>query len=792
MFENNSWIDADYRAALGHLEAGRLADAELLLRAILAMEPNYPPAWLSLGVTLMRGENFAGAVDCFSNLTSTDPGHVDGWIHLSHALRALGRSDDGLAALARAAELRPNATPIYEMQAQAHIGAGRLPEALAAATKAVELEPDSARLVSKQGHLHRALRQLDEAAACFRRSLELTPDQADPWADLGTVLQVQGKIAAAKEAYERALQLVPGHRLAAINLAQLLINLGALADSRRLLDGLLAAQETAPDLFRLAGEQARLEGRGAEAIEFYQRALTARPDHAETLHGLGQALQSLGRLQEAVDAFSRATNIAPRHANSRASLGAIFLMTGQLDQGIAFYRDAVALDPNQPAWLENLAWALFDLGRVQDALAALERVASLGPDALATESRILYCLPFLPDIDPMGLADRMRGWGEKMVALAAQMTHAAAPDDGERILRVGYLLPNMGKHPLLPFIEPLLAAHDRSRVALFVYTTTPDTTALPPSLAEAGERWRLIGGANRNDVAEQMRRDGIDVLVDVTGHRPAHRLDVLAHRSAPVQLSWLVGTGLGTGLDCVDGVIGDQRLTPPAVAAQFTETVLRPFPAYACYRGDPSAPGPGAVPAGSAGTVTFGYAGRIARLNDGLVAAWAEILSSCPGSRLLLDHGSLRQPGPQDHLRARFAAHGIAAERIEAGFSASVWSAWQRIDIALDPFPSSAGTTILEGLWMGVPSVTLAGPLPSGRFGAAILPHVGLEDWVVESVAAYVARAIAAAGDLGALTELRRTLRDRLAASPLADARGFASALEETYRRLWRGHCRAS
>jgi predicted O-linked N-acetylglucosamine transferase (SPINDLY family) len=791
MFENMSWIDADYRTALGHLEAGRLADAELMLRAVIAMAPHYTPAWMSLGLALQRTENVAAAVDCFANLTQLDPNMFDGWIQLSNSLSLLGRKREAAAALTSAAQCNP--TPaIYEMVAKLHLEAGNGQDAITAATKAFELDPSSASIAHLLGFLHLQQSQRGEAAACFRRSTELAPELADPWAHLGIALQLQGQLEDAHRAYSHALELVPSHRLAALNLASLLMTRGALAESRQLVDTMMAQGQETPDLLRIAGDQARHDGRAADAIELYRRALESQPDNPETLNGLGQVLQSAGQIQEAVDVFAHATKAAPRDSRAWSSLGAILSATGQLDQAALYYRTALSLDPRQPGSAERLASILLNLGQPAEALSLFEHLATLNVAPSLAESRILHCLAFLPEVDASILAPRLRGWGEALAAQVTPIAHdAPKPDEAARILRIGYLLPDLSRNPLCGIVGPLFAAHDRNEVALFGYTMTPNEASLSPSLARSLENWRLMAGAKGQDILAQMRRDAIDVLVDVNGHWPPHGLELLAHRPAPVQISWPLLTGLGTGLASIEAMIGDETLIPDAQAMLFVERVARPFPVFCCYRGDDAATEASPLPCAAGTGVTFGYVGEPARLNDRVVAAWAEILTACPDATLRLDHVTLRQPGPQEHVRARFATHGIAGARIVAGFSPSSSAAWSSVDIALDPFPASAGAAMLEGLWMGVPAVTLTGTLPSARFGTAILPHVGLQDWVTDTVEAYVARAIAAARDLATLEALRRGLRQALLASPLGDARGFAAALEATYRGLWQDRCRA-
>ena len=362
----------------------------------------------------------------------------------------------------------------------------------------------------------------------------------------------------------------------------------------------------------------------------------------------------------------------------------------------------------------------------------------------------------------------------------------------ERRLRIGYVSPDFRQHAVALFAEPLLAAHDRSAVELHCYAEVPAPDAVTERFRALADHWHSTVGLSDEELAEQIRRDRIDVLVDLAGHTAGNRLLTFARKPAPVQVTWLLGHGYTSGLSAMDAFLADAELAPPGSDGLFSEHLVRLSRIPLAYAPPAEMPDVAPLPARANGCITFGYFGRTVRLNDAVLAAWARILHAVPGSRLMLNSSPFGEPAGREQMSARFAALGIDPARFDLVYTSPqprTWAAYGEIDIALDPFPHNAGTTTIEALWQGVPVLSLAGRPTVGRFGAAILHAVGLDDWVTNDVDAYVARAVAAAADIDALARLRAELRPRFAASPLRDAAGLAREIEAAYRTLWRRWC---
>ncbi len=316
--------------------------------------------------------------------------------------------------------------------------------------------------------------------------------------------------------------------------------------------------------------------------------------------------------------------------------------------------------------------------------------------------------------------------------------------------------------------------------------TDPDATT--DRFRALADHWRNTIGLSDAAMADLVRRDQIDVLVDLAGHTAGNRLLVFARRPAPVQVEYLLGHGYSSGLSAMDAFLADAVLAPEGCENLFSERLIRLPRIPLAYTPPAEMPPVGPLPALANGFVTFGHFGRPVRLNDGVIAAWSRILHAVPGSRLVLNSAPFGEPAGREMFAARFGAHGIDRARLDLIFTmpqTKTWAAYGMIDIALDPFPHNAGTTTIEALWQGVPVVTLAGRPSVGRFGASILHSMGLDDWVTVDADRYVARAVAAAADPETLARLRGALRERFAASPLHDAPGLARHVEVAFRALW-------
>ena len=409
------------------------------------------------------------------------------------------------------------------------------------------------------------------------------------------------------------------------------------------------------------------------------------------------------------------------------------------------------------------------------------------PDFEAAHSNLLTGLNYDPDIDPERLLDEHRRWAQvhERVRVLTPCSTDSTPD---RRLRVGYVSPDFRHHAVAHFLKPIFAHHDKVEVYCYAEIRNPD--AVTGYFQSRAQGWRSTVGYTDEQVAEQVRRDQIDILVDLAGHTFGNRLAVFAYKPAPVQITYL-GYPSTTGLSTIDYRLTDPIADPPGEQVRHTETLVR-LPRAFCYAPPENAPLVGPLPAATSGHVTFGSFHSLSKLNSRVIDLWCTILRAVPSAQLLIFRDTLRGSA-LDSIGSQFGKRGIDPDRVllshipEGG--KTFLSLYHKVDIALDPFPWSGHTTTCEALWMGVPVITLYGDRYAGRMAACVLAALDLQELIADTFNKYLAIAVDWATDLDRRTRLRLELRERMLASPLCDGRTFTLSLEETYRQLWRRWC---
>jgi predicted O-linked N-acetylglucosamine transferase (SPINDLY family) len=564
-----------------------------------------------------------------------------------------------------------------------------------------------------------------------------------------------GRLAEAERGYRQILQRLPDH-----------------ADSLHLL-GVIALQAGNPEA----------------ALALVERAVTLRPDGAIYRNNLGQVLERLGRDDDAARAYEAAIELDHDYAEPFNNLGQVLARRDHLDAAEAHYRDAIRLDPAYAEPHTNLGNLLKDRGELDEAIASYRRAVALRPDLSFLHSNLLLTLHYHAGISPADLAREHRAWAERHVAplAAARRPHANRPEPDRR-LRVGYVSPDFREHPVGRFVLPLFREHDRRRFEVFTYSdvTTPD--AVTALVRAHVDQWRDIAMVSDEQLADIVRADGIDILVDLTAHSGRNRLLTFARKPAPVQVTYLAYCST-TGVDAIDYRVTDRFLDPPQESGHYIETSIHLPHCYWCYSAPPL-PHPGQpAPERRTGPPTFGCLNNFAKVTDITLELWMRLLRRVPEARLLVYaraeahrnrvRRALREAGV-DESRAAFVGHQPLADYL---------ATYGLIDVALDPYPYGGGTTTCDALWMGVPVVSLAGRTAVSRAGSTLLSNVGLERLVARNAEEYLELAAGLIRNVDGLAALRRELRRRIESSPVMNAHQFARDVEAVFRTVWRAWC---
>jgi predicted O-linked N-acetylglucosamine transferase (SPINDLY family) len=669
--------------------------------------------------------------------------------------------------------------------------AGRTDVAVALLQRAIALDPLDAEAHSNLGIALRDLGKLGDARAAFESAIRLRPQWAEAHHHLGIALADQGKLQEAVSEYESALRLRGG------DFAEAHYNLGVAAFQLRRLSEAITAFSTSARLcpdhadshynLGLALQQAR---RIDEAIAAYSRAIQIDPAHPQAYNNLSVALLDRRRHEEAVAAASRALELRGDYAEAYHNAGNAYRGLGRLDEAIAAFSTAVRLRPDLADAHNNLGSALKEVGRLDEALASYDRAIALRPDDPQLHSNRVYVLHFHPGYDAAALLREQRLWAQRHAdPLRSQVKPHLNTRIPDRRLRIGYVSPDFRWHPVGRFLLTLLEHHDHDAVEVFCYSGVTSPDAITARFRAAADGWRDTAATSDEQLADLIREDRIDILVDLAMHMALNRLPAFARKPVPVQVTYMAYLS-GTGLQAMDYRFSDPYLDPPGEnEGDYVEESIRLPRTYWCHRPDADVPLPGELPAPAAGCVTFGCLNNFCKITPPTWDVWVQVLRHRPGSRLL----ALAQEGAhRQRLRDLLTGAGIDPARLQ--FTGPVSAAeyfrlHHRIDVSLDPFPHGGGMTTFDSLWMGVPVVTLAGRTGVSRMGLSMLSNLGLEQLVARSSEQYVRIATGLAGDVARLRQLRSTLRQRMLDSPLTDAPRFAQDVESAYRQMWRRWC---
>jgi predicted O-linked N-acetylglucosamine transferase (SPINDLY family) len=704
-------------------------------------------------------------------------------------------------------------------QAVAFHQRGELQQASAAYQQVLRLSPSHPIALHHLGMLELQARRYDQARALLNAAASAAPAAGGPHFHLGELAKAQGNAGLAMTEYRRAIALQPDLLVAYHSLAELLMSIGRPAEAVVPLTSLVKAAPELSGSWMLLAKAQLAVGQREAAIKSFERVVELYPMSAEARHFMAQTLIELGQPAEAIEPLLEAREIEPDNPAIHAMLARAYTAMNQHTEALPHYqravellpdadaalnnygvalhragkigeaetqlRQAVAKNPASANALTNLASVLREQGRAGEARECYQQAMQLRPESSAINSIYLYTLHFDPDCDGNTIAAEHRKWAQRHLSQISPVQRKSPVErNPDRKLRVGYISADFRQHVVGRFIEPIMACHDRNRFEIVCYSDTVAVDDLTGRLKQSDTLWRETVGLSDQQLAQQVADDAIDILLDTTGHMDANRLGVFARSPAPVQISH-IGYPASSGVPQIRFRITDGHLDPTDSVLS-PEMLLRMPESFYLYANSMRLEPAEHPPMMQNGFVTFGSLNAFAKTSGLAIQLWASVLDAVPGSKFLL-------AVPPDlsvnaWVHQRFADHGIDPSRLilepTRSFDAYL-KLYDRIDIVLDPQPYGGGITSCDALWMGVPIVTLKGKTSVGRIGASILNAVGLGDWVADDTARYAAIAAENAGEVQQLKTHRRSLRDRLARSPLMNAPSYTANLEQLFLHAW-------
>jgi predicted O-linked N-acetylglucosamine transferase (SPINDLY family) len=597
-----------------------------------------------------------------------------------------------------------------------------------------------------------SLGRLEEAATSYRQLIALQPDYAEAHYHLGTMLQKLGRFEGAETSYRQAMVLQP-------DFVEVYVNLGV-------------------TLQKL--------GRFEEAEASSRQAIALNPGYVEAHINLGFTLQKLGRLEESEASCRKALALKSDSAEAYVNLGVVLNDLGRLNEAEASCRQALDLEPDYAEAHTNLGIVLHRSGALEEAEASCRKAVALKSDFTAGYSNLLFLqsssnfehTSYLKDA--LSYAKSIRG------EISPRFSEWSCAREPER-LRIGLVSGDFSNHPVGFFLEGLFAQFNSSSLELYAYPTNPLEDELTARIKPYVSYWSPLWDKSDKEAAQLIHNDKIHILIDLSGHTANNRLPIFALKPAPIQVSWL-GYWASSGVPEMDYILGDPFVTPNNEAAHFTEKIWQLPESYLCFTEPNVALEVMPLPALSTGAITFGCFNKLLKMTDEVVSLRSKILNIIPGSKLFLKNNQLQYESVRNKVLSRFAAHGIGADQlILEGPSprAEYLASYNRVDIALSPYPYGGGTTSAEGLWMGVPVLTKRGDYFLSHLGESIAHNTGLSDWIAADEDEYIAKAVQFSSDLDGLMKLRAGLRAQVLASPLFDAPRFASHFVRAVWSMW-------
>ncbi|SCZ87080.1 tetratricopeptide repeat protein [Nitrosomonas mobilis] len=743
---------ANFYCDIDHLEAAKAS-----YQKSIRLAPDLAKAHFNLAYVLKDLKRFASAEASFKKGLKIEPRHAKIHFHLGQCQYAQKRFKEGLKSYQKSLQMGVNDVDLYLHLALSHRALGDLGQAEQSCRKALVIDPQHAGayshlaiILSEQGHLQEA------EAACLR-AIELDAGYVAAHNNLGLLYRDMEKPKEAEACYRKALSIQPSSVETLSSMAALLLSQYRYVEAETYCRQALALDTTRSDVWNNLGLILQARKLGEESQEAFEEALALQPDNPGMLSNYSVTLRMVGKSSEAEAVLRKATKLDDGHANAYLNLGNVYL-----DQGL-----------------------------VEKAIEAAKQGMMLAPERLGAYSNLLYSTTCSEQYCPEFQLKFAREFGCIVSQKADQKFNTWLVSPKDKRLRVGVVSGDLRQHPVAYFLKNVIQHINSSKITLVAYLTDGRVDSVSGELRPYFAEWKSLAGQNDQSTAEMIHADGIHVLLDLSGHTAGNRLSIFAWQPAPVQATWL-GYWSTTGVAEIDYCLTDEISLPPSCQTQFTEKIRYLPNTRLCFSEPEIAAEVAPLPAMRNGFVTFGCYQQLAKVGDTVMQLWGRVMQAIPNARLRWQCKSFIDEAIIAEVKRRLQKNGVEIERIRLLGQASreaYFVSYAEVDMNLDSFPFTGGTTTCDALWMGVPTLTLIGNTMIARQGASLMTAAGLPDWVAMNQAEYVEKAISLSTDLTGLAALRSDLRARLKTSPLFDGARFARHFETALQEMWQEKC---
>lgn len=785
--------DAEAHLHLGnaHMDGGHPDLAMPYFMRALELAPAFAEALSRLGDVLQAQGHLKEAAECYGGALDIDPALAMAHRGKGDVLVAQQQFQSAQSSYRQALTLEPGAANIHRKLGDVHVALNRPDAALQSYAAALEMDPENAMAHGGMGNVLFRLDRNAQAAASYRSATALPTANAAHYHGLGRSLHALGATAEAESAYRQSIALDASLAAPMLHYADLLRETRRKEPAIAIYQAALLLEPSNIDALNNLGMALQEDGQLEAALASFRQVALLAPDNPVTHSNIAAALNAMGQQDAALESCRRAVKLGPKSTAAHVNLGTCLMEMGRLSEAVNSFETVVKLDPHHRRAYVNISAALTRLGRIDQAIVHCRKALKINPDWDELHSNLLFYLTHSQDIDAATLFAEHLKYAEHFEApLRASWLQHTNVRDPERTLRIGFVSADLYNHAVANFITPILECLSQSRqVEIVAYANSFHDDHVSRHLHGLVSIWRQVETLTHAELAQLIASDAIDILIDLSGHTGFNRLPTFARKPAPLQLTWIGYPGT-TGLQAMDYYLTDRFFTPPEqFAGQFTENFLF-LPAAAPFLASPEAPPISPAPAIALGYVTFGSFNRPSKITREVVTRWSRILHAVPTSKMLI--AGISEKKVSDTLRSWFAREGIVAERLDFHQVMPLpdfLALHGQVDICLDTYPYSSGTTGIHALWMGVPTLTMVGKTLPSRMGATMLKHAGLEEYIAESEEDFLRKGIMLAADVATLSRLRMSMRTRMEKSAIHQPERISAALEQGMRTIWRRWC---
>ena len=785
--------DAEAHLHLGnaHMDGGHPDLAVPYFMRALELAPAFAEALSRLGDVLQAQRHLKEAAECYGGALDIDPALAMAHRGKGDVLVAQQQFQSAQSSYRQALTLEPGAADIHRKLGDVHVALNRPDAALQSYAAALEIDPENAMAHGGMGNVLFRLDRNAQAAASYRSATALPTANAAHYHGLGRSLHALGATAEAESAYRQSIALDASLAAPMLHYADLLRETRRKEPAIAIYQAALLLEPSNIDALNNLGMALQEDGQLEAALASFRQVALLAPDNPVTHSNIAAALNDMGQREAALESCRRAVKLGPKSTAAHVNLGTCLMEMGRLSEAVNSFETVVRLDPHHRRAYINISAALNRLGRIDQAIVHCRKALKINPDWDELHSNLLFYLTHSQDIDAATLFAEHLKYAEHIEApLRASWPQHTNVRDPERTLRIGFVSADLYNHPVANFITPILECLTQSRqVEIVAYANSFHDDHVSRHLHGLFAVWRQVEKLSHAELAQLVTRDAIDILIDLSGHTGFNRLPTFARKPAPLQVSWIGYPGT-TGLQAMDYYLTDRYYSPPGkLDNQFTEKLVR-LPAAAPFLPSPESPPVSTAPSIEKCYVTYGSFNRAGKLNRATIARWSTLLRLVPSAKMVL--AAMPNKHTSDMVRAWFVREGIDTKRLTFHTQTNIrdyLALHATVDLCLDTYPYTSGTTGLYALWMGVPTLTMVGPTLPGYVTASILAHAGLTDFIAYSEDEFLRKGRKFAEDMSVLAGLRMHMRDRMTNSAIRQPTLIAKGLEVALRSMWRRWC---